>query len=213
MSPSIRQRVGGAIRCGSIVLVAACAQGEDIRVRDRGELLYAGRVQVHAPKLQDRSGFGIGGELGGFGTSGDYRSPSGEKDYSAAVGYGVVLFETRIRDFRILPKVGIAYGDFQVDGETRTVGSDGFGGVAGIEGRWAACEWCDVVARGTWFHRGSLDTRMLEAGVELRPVRNVGIDVGYGAIRNRIDSLDLFGSSDEADVETQGLVLGMTLHF
>jgi hypothetical protein len=197
----------------SLVPTVACRNTEDVRVRDDGRILYSGHARWSPPHLKDREkGFGVGVEAAALYTDGDYTSPAGQLDFSYSLGYVAAVLETKIRDFRILPKLGVGYGNFEVEGQMRTLREDGFGGVLGLEGRYAATDRLDLFARGSFFRRSSLYSLAAAAGVSWSPIEHVGIEIGYGLTSNQIEeSFDVLGAGDEADVQTHGPMIGMVL--
>lgn len=206
------------MRASAFALLAAmtaCNTSESIRVRERGEFFFSGRIRKTATLSEsERHHVAIGGELGAYGTTGNYASPSGNRDYRATVGYAAFVADVGVGDFTILPKLGLGAVDFAVAGQSNTVGDDGLGVMLGVEGRYLITPMLDVFARATAFRRSSLYSTMLEAGVGFRPAPYVAIELGYGNAGVVVDdSFDIFNNSDSADVEVQGLLISLTLQF
>lgn len=187
----------------------ACTSPEDIRVRDDSQLLFSARARVLEPVGSGR--VRLGAEFGGFTTRGDYATPTGFRDYHMHLGHAAAVAEFSIRDLRVMPKLGIGYGDFEVEGETRTLREDGFGGFGGIEGRYSLHERIEVVARGSWFKRSSLDSWLLEAGLAFRPIDPLAIELLYASSQSTIEEVTFFPTEDSADVRSSGLMIGATL--
>jgi hypothetical protein len=197
------------------LLGVSCAPGESIRVRDRDSLLFSARANFLKP-LKETPTYraSIGGELGGYGSRGDYTSPTGKKDYRSAVGYAAMLAEFGFEDLVIRPKLGLGLVDFAVEGQTTTVGEDGLGLLVGFEARYRLAQPIDAFVRGTSFQRSGLDSTMLEFGVGYYPISNLAVELGYGINNNVIDETsDFFNTSNAADVESQGLLVSMTVSF
>jgi hypothetical protein len=201
-----------------LAIAAACVSNEteNIDVREQA-MVYAGRVQVHPPQIQEearRKGVGLGAEFAFQQTGAEFTTPTGLKEYDVAVFYSALMFEARVEDFRFMVKGGAGHGDFRVDGQMRTLREDGLGGMFGFEVRYAMAPWAGVFTRGTFFSRSSWDSLWGEIGVELRPTPTVGVQLAY------VDATDLIeedggflSAGDRAEVETQGLLLGLALHF
>lgn len=198
-----------------LTALTACASGETIRVRDRGEPLFSGRLRLLEPlKQTDQNSIAVGGELGAYGTNGDYGTATGRKDHRVAVGYAAFVAEIGLGRARILPKIGVGLGDFRVEGQTTTIREDGLGAVFGLEGRYRFAEPFDLFARGMSFQRSSLDASLVEFGLGYHPTPNVALELGYGIASNVVDeAIDLFNVTNGADVETQGLLASISLQF
>lgn len=52
-----------------------------------------------------------------------------------------------------------------------------------------------------------------EVSIEWQPIEHVGIAIGYGIAGSVIERVVLVPPQDAADVQAQGLVVGMTLQF
>lgn len=195
--------------------LAACASGETIRVREHGEALFSGRVRaIETLKATDRHSIGIGGELGAYGTNGDYATATGNKGYRVAVGYAAFVADIGVGKMRVLPKIGVGLGDFAVAGQTTTIREDGLGAIFGLEARYRVAEPFDVFARGMSFQRSSLDAAVVEFGIGYHPTPHVALELGYGIASNVVDeATDLFNTTNGADVETQGLLASISLQF
>jgi len=193
----------------------ACASGETIRVREREEVLFSGRMRViENLKASEHRSIGIGGEVGAYGTNGDYASINGNKNYRVAVGYAAFVADIGIGPFRILPKIGVGLGDFAVAGQTTKIREDGLGAILGLEGRYRFAKPFDVFARAMSFQRSSLDASMVEFGIGYHPTEYVAFELGYGIAGNVVDeATDLFNTTNGADVETQGLLASISLQF
>lgn len=193
----------------------SCAPGESIRVRDRDSLLFSARANFLKP-LKETPTYraSIGGELGGYGSRGDYTSPTGKRDYRSALGYAALLAEFGFAEMLIRPKLGLGLVDFAVEGQTTTVGEDGLGLLVGVEARYRLAQPIDAFVRGTSFQRRSLAATLIEFGVGYYPIPNLAIELGYGINSNVIDDAsDFLNTSDAADVEAQGLLVSMTDSF
>ena len=144
---------------------------------------------------------------------GDYGSPAGRRDYGVDVGYAAFVAELSFYDVRVIPKVGLSLVDFDVEGQVRTVAERGLGGMIGVEARYAACSWLDLVARASGYARSSLTGELFEVGVELRPSDQVGVGISYASADHTIEDTDLFLVADSVEVEDRGLLVGVTLMF
>ena len=209
-----RRRVGAGALLVAATASACAGSNEDIRVRDRDRLLWGGRAQLRRTFFANkRIRASAGAEIGGFATAGDYHTQGGQRDYHLAVAHVAGLIDIESHGVTARARVGPAYGEFEVEGQSRTLTERGFGGVFGIEARYALAPAWDLFARGTWFRRSSLDSSWGSIGLGLRPVPEITLEIGYGIASNQLDSVELFAPTDSADVETQGLLLNLTLGF
>ena len=190
----------------------ACTTGESIRVRERGEVLFAGRIRKTnlvavrtTPHRDRRRAWRLRHERRLHHTR---RLP----DYRVTVGYAALVTDIGVGDLVIRPKLGVGAIDFAVAGQTTTVGDDGLGAIFGIESRYRFVPALDVFVRATSFQRSSLDASMLEAGIGFYPDPHVALELGYGRAGMVVDDAsDIFNTNDEADVEVQGLLLSLSL--
>lgn len=206
----MRRRRTALLALLAAALAPQCTSPEAIRVRDRDGLLADARARWTRPLNQRLF---VGAEAGGVHTDGDYTSPTGVKDYTFGVGYVAGVFGARIDDATVIVRAGPAWFDFAVEGQMRTLGERGLGAMLGAEARYAFAPAFDVFGRAHWARRSSLTSTWGGVGIGYHPTPCVTFEVGYGVADNRIDSVDLFVASDTADVETQGLSLGVSLDF
>lgn len=202
-------------RC--IVLISTltgCTSGEELHVRDHGEVLFSGRIRKTVTLTQpERHRVGIGAEVGAFGTNGDYSSPTSTRDYRYTVGYAAFVTDLGIKDFTFRPKLGIGAVDVAVAGQSTTVGDDGLGVMFGLEVRHNITPTLDVFARGSAFQRSSLDSTMIEAGFGFYPVPNVVVECGYGTADVIIDDAFSYLNLGGVDLDVQGVMISLSLLF
>jgi len=208
--PAMRIHRGLGVVLLAIAVAPQCTSTEDIRVRDRGGLIADARARWMQPVSERLS---LGAEAGGVHTNGDYTSPTGLEDYTFGVGYAAAVLGVQARDAQFFVRAGPAWFDFAVAGQMRTLAERGLGGMIGGEVRYAFTPTFDAFGRVHFGRRSSLVSTWGGVGLGYHPTPGVALELGYGIASNRIDEANVFVPTDSADVETQGLMLGVTFDF
>lgn len=152
-------------------------------------------------------------EAGVTHVEGDFAQPPTRPDYRATALHVAFAPEFTLRNVRVGPIAGLAYGDVEVESGANHAGQSGLGVALGLEASYRAWPFLAPYARYQENSGLEWSTGRFEVGVDLRASAAVGVQVAYARQTNRIDDVELFGVADGARIESEGLHLGLSLRF
>ena len=194
----------------------SCGNFTNIRGRDDNGVLYAGRARKLF-KLRDgeTTTLRLGPELGVLRADGNFSSSAttGGGTYDATFGYAAAALDVQIDKFHLTPKVGLSYGDVNIQNATAAFSEHDLGLLWGIEGRYEVLSTLEALARGTFLLDDEWNSSWLEVGLAWRPIDAVAIEVGYAYAETAAEPSPLLIPLSSAEVETQGLLIGARLEF
>lgn len=210
------RRPAGALAAACLALLGACSAipDEQIRGTDREGFLPSGRVRHEGErsKPQGLQGWEVASNFeGGYQrVAGEFRQSGGEADYRAAIGYAAWAPNMEYEGVQIDGFAGLAYGDIDVTAPGNDSRQDDVGPYLGFGARYRRLGIVEPYLR--WSQGGSAEWSIsrFEAGFELRPMQQVGIECAYALQMSRIESENADGG---ARIETDGLHVGVVLRF
>lgn len=201
-----------------LTLPAACSFGDQFRGTDRSAFLPSMRAKwawrnQPAPTRAERLAYVPMLEAGATNVAGDFAQPPTRPDYRATTLHVAFAPEFTLRNVRVGPIAGLAYGDVEVDSGSGHAGQSGLGLALGFEASYRA--WSFLAPYARYQENSGLEwsTGRFEVGVDLRASAAVGVMVAYARQTNRIDDIELFGVGDGARIESEGLHVGLSLRF
>jgi len=187
---------------------------EQIRGTDREEFLPSGRVRYESERSKPA---GLqGGEVastfeGGYQRlEGEFGQGLGEAEYRSSIAYAAWAPNMEYQGVFLEGLAGLSFGEIDVASPGNESRHNGAGAYIGFGARYRQLGIVEPYAR--WSQGGSSEWSIsrFEVGFEIRPLSEVGIECAYALQTNRIEPEDTDGG---ARIETDGLHLGLVLHF
>lgn len=195
----------------ALVASAACGATEEIRGKDRSELLPAvhARMMFRPTEVTGGLRFASGLEVGATTNRGDFSRSDGPVSYASDVGTVHAVLGTVSSQIELLGLVGGAYADHEIDSEQSSVRVSSLGVSGGFEVGVRPWQLLGPYARYTVARGSEWQVDRLEVGIDVRIEEWLGLRVGYS---NQVMQ-DEYLSLQEFRVETDGVHLGMMLRF
>ncbi|MSR39843.1 MAG: hypothetical protein EXS02_13520 [Planctomycetes bacterium] len=86
-------------------------------------------------------------------------------EYDFLVGHVAATLDCRLRKVRLLGKLGLGYGELDIERTTGPQGDQGFGPFFGLEADYAPVAWGHAFVRGELFTRSSWKSGLVAVGV------------------------------------------------
>jgi hypothetical protein len=210
MTPRTRR-----LALAALSALAACNTGDPIRGSDNDAFVAGGRARFARrereapvdPAREHRVRYRPTLEIGADYVAGDFPQTAADGEYRVSTAYGAFAPELAWRQLCFTPMVGVGYGDAVIRTPTLRSEAEDLGVYFGVEVSMRALEWMQPYARLATISSVELGLSQFEVGVDLRPMREVGVQVAYA---RRTTEIDL---ANDSRIDSDGLYVGLSLRF